>query len=413
VPVLNKDFSLHPVQAAFCRSPAAFRGFVGGRGAGKSKVGAYDLIRRSRSGRLYQAVAPTYSVLKDATWRSLLDVAAELELIQDLNNSDLRCILRTGAEVIGRSADNPERLRGPNLSGLWLDEASQMDEDVFQVGIACLREGGQQGWMSATFTPKGRRHWTFDVFAGGRPDTELFHARTADNPFLPVEFEGTVRRQYTSFFAAQELGGEFVDPEGSIIRREWLKVVEASPADGVRVRYWDKASTEAGGAYTCGVLMSRTKGGRFFVEDVVRGQWSSGRRNDIMLATAKADRDKRCHAVWTEQEPGSGGKESAESTARLLAGFNVHADRVTGDKVERFQPFAAQAEAGNVFVMNKGWTDEYVDELVSFPEGRYKDQADATAGAFNKLATHPGDWTVGIPPAAERNGFSGLNCFRD
>jgi predicted phage terminase large subunit-like protein len=178
-----------------------------------------------------------------------------------------------------------------------------------------------------------------------------------------------------------------VDAEGSVIRREWLKIVDASPSTGTRVRYWDKAGTENGGAYTAGVLMNRTKGPQFYVEDVVRGQWSAGRRNERMLATTNADRATHGHVTtWSEQEPGSGGKESAESTARLLVGFAVHADRVTGDKVERFQPFAAQAEAGNVFVLNREWTPDFVDELVSFPEGPFKDQADAAAGAFNKLA---------------------------
>src|SRR5205823_1745829 len=130
-----------------------------------------------------------------------------------------------------------------------------------------------------------------------------------DNPFLPETFERTVRQQYTSLFAAQELGGEFVDAEGAIVRREWLKLVEATPALASRVRYWDKAGTEGGGAYTAGVLMSKTKDRRFYVEDVSRGQWSAGRRNDIMLGTARSDRSRGPVATWTEQEPGSGGKE--------------------------------------------------------------------------------------------------------
>ena len=46
---------------------------------------------------------------------------------------------------------------------------------------------------------------------------------------------------------------------------------------------------------------------------------------------ATAERDGGEVAVWLEQEPGSGGKESAEASIRNLAGFTVHADRVTGD----------------------------------------------------------------------------------
>jgi hypothetical protein len=50
-----------------------------------------------------------------------------------------------------------------------------------------------------------------------------------------------------------------------------------------------------------------------------------------------AERDKQQlrntpYEVGVEQEPGSGGKESAESTIRNLIGFRCFADRVTGSK---------------------------------------------------------------------------------
>jgi hypothetical protein len=39
---------------------------------------------------------------------------------------------------------------------------------------------------------------------------------------------------------------------------------------------------------------------------------------------------KTSYEVVIEQEPGSGGKESAENTIRMLAGMKVTADKVTG-----------------------------------------------------------------------------------
>ena len=38
------------------------------------------------------------------------------------------------------------------------------------------------------------------------------------------------------------------------------------------------------------------------------------------------------YSIWQEQEPGSGGKESAENTTRNLAGYAIHTERVTGRK---------------------------------------------------------------------------------
>src|SRR5207245_2505436 len=154
---------LYPAQQAFLKSDALFRAFCGGIGSGKSWAGSYDLVRRGRAGRLYLVVAPTYGMLSDATFRSFLALAEELGLVDegDVKRSPPPAIhLRTGAEGLFRSADEPDRLRGPNLSGVWLDEASLMSEDVFTIAIGRLREAGEQGWLSATFTPKGRQHWT-------------------------------------------------------------------------------------------------------------------------------------------------------------------------------------------------------------------------------------------------------------
>lgn len=378
-------------------SPALFRGFVGGRGAGKSFVGAYDLVRRAKRGRLYMAVAPTYPMLRDATLRGFLDVAGRVGLEVQLNKSAMSAeLVGRGVEVLFRSADDPERLRGPNLSGCWIDEASLTVQDTYDIAIATLRERGEQGWLSATFTPKGKRHWTYETFATGRPDTSLTHSTTADNPFLPESFERTVRQQYTAAFAAQELGGQFIDGGGTLFRREWFRLVDASPVQAARVRYWDKAGTEGGGDYTAGVLVARTPDGRYWVEDVVRGRWSAGERNAVILATARADaaRFRVCGgvAVWVEQEGGSGGKESAQISVRELAGYNVRTETVTGEKAARAMPLAAQCEAGNVAVVAGAWASEFIEELTAFPDGPHDDQVDGASGAFNKLALGGGSF---------------------
>lgn len=153
------------------------------------------------------------------------------------------------------------------------------------------------------------------------------------------------------------------------------------------VRYWDKAGTEAGGAYTAGVLMFKLKNGIFYIADVKHGQWSSLERERVILETAHNDRaDWGRVKTWTEQEPGSGGKESAERTIAMLAGFPAEADKVTGSKEVRAEPYAAQQQAGNVMVFKAPWTQGFVDEHELFPNGKYKDRVDSAAGAFMKLA---------------------------
>jgi predicted phage terminase large subunit-like protein len=161
------------------------------------------------------------------------------------------------------------------------------------------------------------------------------------------------------------------------------------------VRYWDKAGTEAGGAYTAGVKMYKLGAGaetRFLITDVKRGQWASHIREDIIKATAQGD--GREVVVYHEQEPGSGGKESAEATIRNLAGFVSMADRPVGDKVYRADPYSVQVNNGNVYVLRAAWTDDFIEEHRFYPFSTYKDQVDAASGAFGRLTAYKevGTW---------------------
>ncbi len=174
-------------------------------------------------------------------------------------------------------------------------------------------------------------------------------------------------------------------PEGSMFRREWFEIVSAAPAELDLVRYWDKAGTEHGGAQTAGVLMGMDRRGLFYILDVVVGQWGAMEREQVILQTAQLDGADV--PIWMEQEGGSGGKESAEATVRALAGWDVHTETVSGSKEIRARPFAAQAEAGNVKLVRGPWNAEYLEEIISFPHGRFMDQTDASSGAFNKLAS--------------------------
>lgn len=150
------------------------------------------------------------------------------------------------------------------------------------------------------------------------------------------------------------------------------------------VRYWDKAGTKDGdGAETAGVLMHRMVTGQYVVEHVAHGRWAMKEREDQIRLWAHAD-GHGVH-VYVEQEPGSGGKDSAEYTIGNLAGFQVYADRPSGDKAVRAEPFAAQVQGGNVWLCDGPWRKPYLLEHEQFPNGKLKDMVDASTGAFSKL----------------------------
>lgn len=177
-------------------------------------------------------------------------------------------------------------------------------------------------------------------------------------------------------------------PRGAEFFTDWqkLEIVKAVPRMVKVVRYWDKAGTQDGGCWTAGVKIGLGVDGLYYILNVVRGQWSASKREPVIRLTAMLD--KISTVVWVEQEPGSGGKESAENTVTKLAGFTVHTERPTGDKEYRAEPLAVQVAAGNVRMLEGDWNQDFIDEIQKFPQGKNKDQVDAAAGGFNKIAVN-------------------------
>lgn len=150
------------------------------------------------------------------------------------------------------------------------------------------------------------------------------------------------------------------------------------------VRYWDKAGTRGGGAWTVGTKMGQDYDGRFWVLDVQRFQEDSYVRERKIKQIA--DMDGIEVIVGIEEEPGSGGKGSAQDTVARLAGYRVVTQKVSasdGDKVQRADPFSVQVNAGNVYLNHGHWNEAWLEEFKFFPFSRYKDQVDSASGAFS------------------------------
>lgn len=401
---VEKTIRLHRTQREFRTSAALYRAFIGGRGSGKSWVACYDLIRRAKKGRTYLLASPTYPMLFDSEFRTFTKLARELGVLGSVKASaPASAHLTTGADVLFRSADDPDRLRGPNLSGAVLMEASLMKREVYDIVIAALREDGEAGWLSAAMTPRGPSHWTYEVFATGRPDTALFRSRTGDNPFNPVGFEDTLARQYGEAFARQELGGEFIEIGGGFFRGlEKVRVVDAAPTNDQfvrRIRAYDLASTEAqSGAdpdYTAGVLMGKHRDGTFWVLDVIRERLGPAGVRALIKQTAHLDGVGV--AIRLEREGGASGKIATDAIVREdLAGFAATSVKPTAGKAERAEPWAAQVEAGNVVVVKGRHTAAFLDEHRAFPAGAHDDMVDGASLSFSALCTAPvGIWMGG------------------
>jgi hypothetical protein len=149
-------------------------------------------------------------MLRDSTLASFLDLARVFGILDEdsFNKSTMTMTLRNGTEILWRSCDDPDHLRGPNLAWFWLDEGALMPEEVFDIMIGRLRELPGRGWI--TTTPKGF-NWLHRLFTlDKRPDYGLVHCSTDGNPFLTPEYVESLRDKYEGAWARQEFAGEFV-----------------------------------------------------------------------------------------------------------------------------------------------------------------------------------------------------------
>ncbi|KKL64580.1 hypothetical protein LCGC14_2163550, partial [marine sediment metagenome] len=197
--------------------------------------------------------------------------------------------------------------------------------------------------------------------------------------------------------------------EGGMFKMDRVGIVREIPPNIIKkIRGWDKAATVGGKCASAGVKIGRYSNGRFIFLHVSKGKWSSADREANMLQQAELDGiDTR---IVHEQEPGSGGKDSALATSRNLAAFDVIARTATGDKISRADPMGRAIERGDFDMLEGEWNQEFIDEMKVWPAGNTLDQGDAGATAYNELASGGMDWVDLYPadPEADKTDDLGL-----
>lgn len=225
----NVGYQPLPKQYEFLTSPAHFAAFIAGIGSGKTTTGTHRGVRAAfgqignetiPTPNTGMVCAPTYDMINLIVVPSYFEVLGGLEkdggLIRDYNKSEKIFTLVNGSKIVFRSTDNPERLRGPNLSWIHLDEAALMTEDVWKILFGRIRAHGKFGYIWLTSTPAGR-NWIYQRWVQDRRNSyHLVQMHTFENIFLHPDFIKELAEEYAGDYAKQELGGAFVAFKGLI-----------------------------------------------------------------------------------------------------------------------------------------------------------------------------------------------------
>lgn len=219
MPSAEWQYQTLPAQRTFHSDlQTRFKGYSGPIGSGKSYALVYEALFLSRMnpGLLGLVGAPTYRMLQDSTQRTFFEVlqAEGIEYTFNKQRNHLK-FPANGSEVIFRTMETPERLRGVNLAWFALDELTYTREEAWTRVVGRLRHPEARRLCGcAVWTPKGY-DWVHERFVEQQhSDYRLVQATPRENIHLPADFYDQLKECYAERFYRQEALGEYLDVFG-------------------------------------------------------------------------------------------------------------------------------------------------------------------------------------------------------
>lgn len=233
-------FNALPAQGRFLASRAQFAGLFGGIGSGKSTAGCFwALVKALRNPRCLGLVAAnSYRQLHDATRRTFETLLRRYGVPYRFHAGDLAFRLGNGAEVLCRSLENYDLLRGVELGWFYLDELRDTRFEAWCVVKGRLRSPNVDAREGRVTSSPNGFNWMHDEFVRKPSDPataaeyanhEAIFARTADNHHLPGDYVEALRASYDPRLAAQELDGRFVNTTAGRLYHAFERAAHVSP----------------------------------------------------------------------------------------------------------------------------------------------------------------------------------------
>jgi len=174
---------------------------------------------------------------------------------------------------------------------------------------------------------------------------------------------------------------------GKLFNKAWFEIVDAVPAGGRVVRFWDLAATEKKTAdFTASCKGTKIMGATYII-DATAEQIDPARTDAHMQNTAK--QDGASVAQRFEREGGASGKRDAYHIVTSFQGYDMAGTAPTSDKITRAKPLAAQALAGNVKLLRGDWNERWLNHMHGQPDLDHDDEMDAASGMYNELNDTP------------------------
>jgi len=363
---------------------------LGGRGFGKTRSGA-EWVKARIEGGLAQRVAlvaPTAADARDVMieGESGLLATARTGYAPSWEPSRRRLVWPNGAIATAFSAEEPERLRGPQHDTAWCDElAAWPREEAWDNLMLGLRRGTDPRCVVTT-TPRPMR-----LLRRLLRDTEhvvVTRGATRENALhlAPAFLELIVRRYEGTRLGRQELEAELLeDAPGALWHRAMFEREGARVAAAPRLRRVvvaiDPAVSAGEDADETGIVAAGLAhdGHGYVLADL------SGRFSPHQWAVRALEAYRAYAADRIVAEVNNGGDLVAATLRALDAGAAFKAVRASRGKIARAEPVAALYERG--LVHHVGAFPALEDQMVGFTgeAGGSPDRLDALVWALSEL----------------------------
>ena len=173
---------------------------MGGGGSGKSIFAGRKVIERCKSeaGHRILVCRKVQNTIRQSCFNQLVGQCSDFcsDDVERIYRGDMRILFKNGSEIIFAGLDDVEKLKSIyNITGIWIEEASELEEGDFnQLDIRLRGQTAHYQQIIVSFNPISILHWLkrrfFDMDglpAAERAKIKTHHSTYKDNRFLPEE----------------------------------------------------------------------------------------------------------------------------------------------------------------------------------------------------------------------------------
>lgn len=365
---------------------------LSGRGWGKTRTGAewivWEAIRQPKT--RWAVIAKTHADIRDTCFEGesgIISVLKRYNIFSEksYNRSNYSYSLPNGSRIKGFSAEEPDRLRGPQHHGGWLDELAAWEKpeayDQYKFGLRL----GNNPKSVITTTPRPTK-LIKELIADD--NTHVTRGSTFDNSAnLAASALLELQRKYADTrLGQQELYGAILDDNpGALWSRamiESARVTTTPPFVRVVVGVDPAVTSGEDSDYTGIVTAGMSSDGHYYIlsDDTIKSSPQEWAMKAIQSFEAhKADR--------IIAETNNGGDLVLHLFQQVKSTIPVRKVTATRGKQVRAEPIAALYEQGRVH--HVGYFAELEDQMCEYEPGvtsKSPDRMDALVWALTDLS---------------------------